>query len=133
MQRQTETLIRADIAVTKTSELSTIDQYIAGAAPAVRPILSEIRRVAKLAVPNAQETISYKIPALKLERNFFYFAAFKKHVGIYPPVTADERLKQELLPYANEKGNLQFPLSEAMPYALIARVALALSKQYDKS
>ena len=59
--------------MTKTSELSTIDQYIAGAAPAARPILSEIRRVAKLAVPDAQEIISYKMPALKLDRNFFIF------------------------------------------------------------
>ena len=54
------------------------------------------------------------MPALKLERTFIYFAAFKKHVGIYPPVTVDERLKKELLPYTNEKGNLRFPLSEAM-------------------
>ena len=103
------------------SDFSTIDQYIASAAPAVRPILKEIRRVAKRAVPQAQETISYKLPALKLERTFFYFAAFKEHVGVYPPVTADASLRKQLAPYANEKGNLKFPLGEAMPYALIAR------------
>ena len=116
----------------KASDLSSIDQYIASAAPAVRPILSEIRRVAKLAVPEAQETISYKLPALKLERTFFYFAAFKDHVGIYPPVTNDASLRKQLAPYSNEKGNLRFPLSEAIPYALIARAAVALSKQYSK-
>ena len=114
------------------SDFSTIDQYIASAAPAVRPILNEIRRVAKRAVPQAQETISYKLPALKLERTFFYFAAFKEHVGVYPPLTADVNLRKQLAPYANEKGNLKFPLGEAMPYALIARVAAALSKQYSK-
>ena len=114
------------------SDFSSIDQYIAAAAPAVRHILNEIRRVAKLAVPQAQETISYKLPALKLEGTFFYFAAFKDHVGVYPPLTADVNLRKQLAPYANEKGNLKFPLGEAMPYALIARVAVALSKQYSK-
>ena len=114
------------------SDFSSIDQYIAAAAPAVRHILNEIRRVAKLAVPQAQVTISYKLPALKLERTFFYFAAFKEHVGVYPPVKDDANLRKQLVPYANEKGNLKFPLGEAMPYALIARVAAALSKQYSK-
>ena len=114
------------------SDYSSIDQYIASAAPAVRPILNEIRCVAKRAVPQAQETISYKLPALKLERPFFYFAAFKNHVGVYPPVKDNASLKKQLAPYSNEKGNLKFPLSEAMPYALIACVVVALSKQYSK-
>ena len=116
----------------KTSDYSTIDQYIAAAAPAVRPILNEIRRVAKRAVPQAQETISYKLPALKLERTFFYFAAFEEHIGVYPPVTGDASLRKQLVPYANEKGNLKFPLREAIPYTLIVRVAVAPSKQYSK-
>ena len=90
-----------------------------------------IRRVVKLAVPQAQETISYRMPAFKLKRIFFYFAAFKKHVGVYPPVTGDERLKKELLPFSNDKGNLKFPLNAPIPYELIARVAAALSVQYS--
>jgi len=92
-----------------------IDAYIAAANPAARPILREIRRVVRLAVPQAQETISYKMPAFKLKRIFFYFAAFKKHVGIYPPVTSDKRLKKELLPFSNDKGNLKFPLDAPIP------------------
>ena len=116
--------------MTQPSDISNIDQYIASAPPAVRPILSEIRRVVRSAVPDAEETISYKMPALKRKRVFFYFAAFKNHVGIYPPLTDDTSLKKELAPYANEKGNLRFPLNEAIPYDLIARVAVALSNQY---
>lgn len=59
-----------------------------------------------------------------------YCAAFKRHIGIYPPVRADARLRAALRPYANAKGNLSFPLDEPMPMALIARVAKALAKQY---
>lgn len=113
-------------------EIANIDDYIAAAAPAVRPILREIRRVVRLAVPEAQETIAYKMPAFRLRRVFFYFAAFKGHVGVYPPVTGEAALKGELAPYANEKGNLRFPLDAPMPYELIARVAAALAKQYAK-
>ena len=112
--------------------ITTIDQYIASAEPAVRPVLNEIRRVAKRVVPQAQETISYQMPALKLKRTFFFFAAFKNHIGIYPPLRDDANLINELTPYANAKGNLKFPLNEAIPYELIARLAAALAKQYAK-
>jgi uncharacterized protein YdhG (YjbR/CyaY superfamily) len=111
-------------------EITTIDQYIALASPISQPILSEIRRVVLAAVPDATEAISYKLPAFKLRRTFLYFAAFKNHVGVYPPVTNDPDLIKELQPYANEKGNLKFPLTKTIPYDLIARVAVALSKQY---
>ncbi len=111
---------------------SSIDEYIASCAPAVRPVLAEIRRVAKVAVPRATETISYNMPALKLRRSFFYFAAYKKHIGVYPPMTSDPALATDLKPYANEKGNLRFSLAEPIPYELIARVAVALSNQYSK-
>ena len=119
--------------MTQSSSSTGIDHYILAAAPLARPILSEIRRVAKAAVPEAQETVSYKLPALKLERTFFYFAAFKNHIGIYPPVTDDAQLRQEIAQYANEKGNLKFLLNEPIPYDLIARIALALSKQYSRT
>ena len=64
---------------------------------------------------------------------FFYFAAFKKHIGIYPPVTQDAQLIQELAPYRGEKGNLSFPLGEPLPIDLIGRVAVALSREYARA
>jgi uncharacterized protein YdhG (YjbR/CyaY superfamily) len=109
-----------------------IDAYIASAAPAARPALEEIRRVAKEAVPSATETFSYGMPALRLARTFFYFGAFKKHVGIYPPVRHDARLIEATSAYRGAKGNLTFPLDRPIPYALIARVARALSREYAK-
>lgn len=111
-------------------DVTDIDGYIAAAEPAVRPILAEIRRVVVAAVPDARETISYKMPAFKRRRVFFYFAAFKHHIGVYPPVTGDAALQAELAPYANAKGNLRFGLDQPLPYDLIARVAVALARQY---
>jgi uncharacterized protein YdhG (YjbR/CyaY superfamily) len=65
-------------------KFESMDEYIASAPPMVRSILNEIRRVIRHTVPDAKEGISYQMPALKLDRTFIYFAAFKKHVGIYP-------------------------------------------------
>lgn len=72
------------------------------------------------------------MPAFKLDGMFLYFAAFKKHIGVYPPVKGARKLQNESLPYRGEKANLRFPLREAIPYALIGRVALALSQEYSK-
>ncbi len=117
----------------KTSETASVTEYIAAADPAVRPVLKKIRLAVKSAVPEATETISYKMPAFKMGRVFFYYAAFKQHIGIYPPVTKDRKLIKELRVYANEKGNLRFPLDQPIPYDLIARIAVALSKQYAQT
>jgi uncharacterized protein YdhG (YjbR/CyaY superfamily) len=111
---------------------TSIDEYIADAAPEVREILQEIRGVVRRVVPLATETISYQMPAFRLGKVFFYFAAFKKHIGVYPPVKGDQQLQRDLLRYRGEKGNLRFPLSESIPYELIGRVALALSEEHAR-
>lgn len=112
-------------------KFTSIDEYIAAAAPEVHGILEEIRSVVKRVAPSANETISYQMPAFKLEKVFFYFAAFKKHIGVYPPVKGDRQLQRELERYRGEKGNLRFPLSEPIPYELIGRVALTLSREHS--
>lgn len=74
------------------------------------------------------ERISYRMPAFFLGGVLVYFAAFKKHIGFYPPVR-DESLKQLLSKYSGPKGNLQFPLSEPIPHALIARIVKTRIKE----
>jgi len=113
-------------------KFTTIDEYLASVDPESRLILLEIRRLAKQAVPEAAECISYQMPALKLRKVFFYFASFKKHVGIYPPVKGDPSLVKELVPYRGEKGNLQFTKDKPIPCSLITRVVIALAKEYSK-
>ena len=107
----------------------TVDDYIAAFSPEVRKILERIRRTIRRVAPEAEETISYRIPTLKLNGPLVYFAAFKKHVGFYPPIRGDARLTKAVSPYAGEKGNLQFPLDQPIPYELIESIVALRVKQ----
>jgi uncharacterized protein YdhG (YjbR/CyaY superfamily) len=100
----------------------TIDDYIDQCAPQAQPILRRLRATIAQAAPDATETISYGIPAFKLRRIVVYFAAFKRHIGLYPPVKGEAALEKAVAPYAGEKGNLRFPIEQKIPYALIARI-----------
>jgi uncharacterized protein YdhG (YjbR/CyaY superfamily) len=108
---------------------ATIDDYIGAFPPHVREILQRIRATISDAAPGATEAISYRIPAFKLGGVLVYFAAFKNHIGLYPPVRGDARLVKAVERYAGPKGNLQFPLDEAIPYDLIARITRHRVKQ----
>ena len=100
----------------------SVDAYIAAFPPGVRRILREVRATVRAAAPDATETISYGIPTFKVHGPVVYFAAFKHHVGLYPPVKGDAKLEKAVARYANDKGNLRFPLDEPMPLALIRRI-----------
>ena len=106
-----------------------IDEYIAASPATVRPILREIRRVIRSAAPDAEEVMSYRMPAFKQRGILVYFAAFKNHIGVFPPVRGDAKLATALAPYAGPKGNLKFPLDGAIPYTLIKRVVRLRVKQ----
>ena len=115
--------------VIRTTTPSTIDEYIAAAPAEARPILAAIRRTVRAAAPEAQELISYRMPAFRMRGIVVYFAAFKAHIGLYPPVAGSASLMKALAPYAGPKGNLKFPLDRPMPYALIARIVRLRAKQ----
>src|SRR6478672_329892 len=115
--------------MTRKTRPENFDEYISTRPPSVRKILERIRRVIRKAAPGAQETISYGIPAFRLDGILLYFAAFKNHVGLYPPIRGDARLQRAMAPYAGEKGNLRFRLDEPIPYALIERIAKLRARQ----
>ena len=104
--------------------------YLETLAPEVRSLLERIQATVEALLPQATRCIGYQMPAYRDGRVFFYFAAFKKHIGIYPPVSGDAALVEELAPYRGPKGNLSFPLGEPLPFELIGRVAVALHRQY---
>lgn len=113
----------------RTRPPTSIDEYIAAAPAAVRPILEQIRRTVRAAAPGAEEVISYRMPAFRQNGILVYFAAFKSHIGLFPPVTGDLRLEKAVEPYAGPKGNLRFPLDRPIPYELIARIVRLRGKQ----
>ena len=116
--------------MTTTPTFASVPEYLASLGPVHSRILRTILALVQKTVPNSTRVISYGIPAFEQDRVFIYCAAFKRHIGIYPPVRGDAKLNSALRPYANAKGNLSFPLGEPIPMALIARVAKALAKQY---
>jgi uncharacterized protein YdhG (YjbR/CyaY superfamily) len=107
----------------------TIDEYIASFSPGVRTILQKIRRTIRNVAPGAEEIISYRMPAFKQGRILVYFAAFQNHIGFYPPVSGDAKIEEAISPYAGEKGNLRFQLSQPIPYGLIERIVKLRVKQ----
>lgn len=107
----------------------TIDEYIAQCPASVRAILKKVRSTIRRAAPEAQECISYRMPAFKLHGIVVYFAAWKEHIGLYPPIAGDASMEKAVARYAGPKGNLQFPLDEPMPYELIERIVAFRVKQ----
>jgi uncharacterized protein YdhG (YjbR/CyaY superfamily) len=116
----------------KREKYKVVETYLSSLPPQQALILREIRRIVKEKYPTAKEVISYNIPAFKQKKVFFYYAAFKDHISIFPPVKGDESLQKSLVAYRNARGNLRFPLNEPMPYELIGRVAEALADEYIK-
>ena len=107
----------------------SVDAYIATFPPDVQAILRKVRATVVAAAPDAHEIISYRMPALRQHGVLVYYAAFKNHIGFYPPIKGDVRLEQASARYAGEKGNLRFPLDEPIPYALIARLTRLRARQ----
>lgn len=107
----------------------TVEDYIAAAPAAVQPVLRRIRSTVRKAVPQATERLSYRMPTFFAEGVVLHYAAFRSHIGLYPPVQGDADLEAAVAPYAGAKGNLRFPLDQPMPYALIARIARHRAQQ----
>jgi uncharacterized protein YdhG (YjbR/CyaY superfamily) len=103
----------------KAQKPTDIDGYISLFPADVRAVLRDV----------AVETISYQMPAFRQHGILVYFAAWKKHIGLYPPISGDKAVEKAIARYAGPKGNLQFPLDEPMPLALIERIVKLRVKQ----
>jgi uncharacterized protein YdhG (YjbR/CyaY superfamily) len=109
---------------------ASVAEYIAGFSAEVQELLEQIRNTIKEVVPDAEETISYAIPAFRLnKRNLVYFAAFKKHIGLYPAPTTLEEFKADFEPYKTSKGTVQFPLNRPIPLELIRKIVRHLAQK----
>jgi len=99
-----------------------IDEYIAGFPSGVQEILHRIRMAIREAAPEAEETISYQMPTFTLKGNLVHFAAYKKHIGLYPAPAGTEAFKKKLTVYRAAKGTVRFPLDEPIPFDLIGQL-----------
>jgi len=101
---------------------SDIDEYIAAQPEKVRPILTKIRKTIKKAAPKAVEKIAWSMPTFWQGENLIHFAAFKKHIGIYPGDLSRIPFREKLSVYKTTKGAIQLPLDKPIDYDLIAEI-----------
>jgi uncharacterized protein YdhG (YjbR/CyaY superfamily) len=103
-------------------DYSTIDEYIALFSDDIQRILKKVRETIRREAPLAQEKISYRMPTFYQGENLIHFAAMKHHIGLYPGAEAVAVFAPRLTKYKTSKGAIQFPLSEPVPYELIAEI-----------
>ena len=103
---------------------TAIDEYIESQPEEIRPILRKIRKIIRAAAPEATEKISWGMPTFWLNKNLIHFAAYKKHIGLYPGSEAIPVFAERLKNHKTSKGAIQFSLSKPIDYTLIADITL---------
>jgi uncharacterized protein YdhG (YjbR/CyaY superfamily) len=99
-----------------------IDKYISNFPVSVQAKLEELRATVRKAAPEAEEKISYSMPAFALKGILVYFAAHKNHIGFYPTSLPIKVFKEELAEYKWSKGAIRFPFDKPLPLSLISRI-----------
>lgn len=105
------------------TEFANVDVYISSFPENIRVLLEQIRTVIRKTAPDAEELISYGMPAYKTKgRILVYFAGFKNHIGFYATPSGHDEFKAELSKYKQGKGSVQFPINQSMPLELIRQM-----------
>ena len=110
--------------------MSLVDTYIATFPATTQKMLQQMRETILNAAPNAEESISYGMPAYKLNgKPLVYFAGYKNHIGFYATPTGHKEFEAELSNYKQGKGSVQFPVTEPLPIGLIKRIVAFRAKE----
>lgn len=108
--------------ITPGTKFKSVDDYIFVFPPAAKKLLKEMRKIIKGAAPEAEEVISYNMPAFRQHGMLVFYAAYNEHIGFYPTGSGIAAFKDELGKYKSSKGAVQFPLNEPLPVKLIERI-----------
>ena len=102
----------------------TIEEYILEQPEQVQPCLHSVNQAIREALPQAVEKISWSMPTYWEGHNLIQFAAFQKHIGLYPGPAAIEAFADRLRDFQTSKGTIRFPYAKPLPLALIAEIAV---------
>jgi uncharacterized protein YdhG (YjbR/CyaY superfamily) len=115
-------------------QTQTVDEYISSFHKEVQEKLQQLRQAIHEAAPEAQETISYQMPAFKQNGVLVWFAAFKGHIGFYPKTSAMGTFRDKLKNYKTSKGTIQFDLDKPLPLDLVGEIVrFRLKENEEKS
>ena len=110
-------------------KIENVDDYIADLPLSTQKLLKQLRSVIRKSAPDAEEVLSYHMPAYKFHGMLAYFRAHTHHVGFYPLPSAILQFKKELSPYKTAKGSVQFLLDQPLPIELIGKIILFRAKE----
>lgn len=109
-----------------TAAAPSVGVYLARAPPKFRPLLRRLRAVIRKEVPDAEEVISYGMPAFHQNGVLVYYAAFKDHCSFFPgSVVTLRRFTEEVKPFDAGKGTLHFTVDRPIPEDLVRRIVRA--------
>ncbi|MEQ8687170.1 MAG: DUF1801 domain-containing protein [Imperialibacter sp.] len=114
------------------AKFKSVDEYIGTFPEEVQSILTTLRQTIKQAAPQAEELISYNMPAFKQNGFLVSYAAWKKHIGMYPVPAGDQAFQKAIAHFTTEKSTAQFPLNEPMPLELIAQLVAFRLKENEQ-
>lgn len=116
------------------TDFQSVDEYIATFQGEDAKALKAIRKVILAAVPEAEERISYQLPAFHHHGWIFYISAHRNHFNVScpPPSAAFEKFKAELSEYKMTKSAVLFPKNKPLPLDLIGRMAVVQAKANAK-
>ena len=109
-----------------------MDEYIAAQDETVRLRLERLRSVIHEAIPDAEEKISWSMPTFWKGKNLIHFAAFKKHIGLYPGDEAIAVFAENLAGFEVSKGTIRIRHNQELPEELIAEIAKWCYASYVK-
>jgi uncharacterized protein YdhG (YjbR/CyaY superfamily) len=108
----------------------SVDDYIEAFPPDVQAVLETLRALARRVLPEAEEAISYGIPAYRIGgADIVYFAGWQRHTSLYPIPAVSDAVEQQLKPYRAGRGTLRFRLGEPLPTDLIESIIQLLADQ----
>lgn len=106
----------------KQDKPANVEAYIASFPKSTQALLQQVRSIIKKAAPEAEEVISYSMPAYKQGSILVYFAGYAQHIGFYPTASGIKAFEKEIAGYKHSKGAVQFPLDQPLPAALITKI-----------
>ena len=101
----------------------TIEAYILSQPEEVQALLRMVNGTVRKALPDAVEKISWSMPTYWKKVNLIQFAAFRKHIGLYPGPEAVEAFSHQLQGFKTSKGTIQLPYDKPLPLELIGEIA----------